>query len=299
MQIEGYTKLFSSIVASTVWREPHTVRIVWITMLAMANKTGFVAASLPGLADLSRVTIPECKEALAALSAPDEYSRTPDNEGRRIEPREGGWAILNHAKYRAKMSDDQRREYLRQKQAEHRARKRQHDVNSKGDKSTESTHAEAKADTKAEAGTNPNPLPPAGPAPRGAGGISEGGKSDMLPTTEQSKRIATIFHRKLTTPWTAKEKRAYRAIGTVPEEDLQALEAYYGAHWPPKRELNILRHDLLTFLNNFPGEVDRARNFKTHPTAHATSKTTSHRTAADREIDRTGVIPAPIRTPEI
>ncbi len=153
----GYTKLFGSIVASTIWREPHTVRIVWITMLAMANKNGIVEASLPGLADLSRVSLAECKEALAALMSPDEYSRTPDFEGRRIEPCDGGWKVLNHAKYRAKMGVDERREYLRIKQQENRAKKktpRQQAstvVNNGVEKSTVSTHAEAEAETETDA----------------------------------------------------------------------------------------------------------------------------------------------------
>ena len=45
----GYTKLFGSIVDSTIWRESKETKIVWITMLAKANKEGIVEASLPGL----------------------------------------------------------------------------------------------------------------------------------------------------------------------------------------------------------------------------------------------------------
>ncbi len=155
----GYTKLFGSIVASTIWREPHTVRIVWITMLAMAGKSGIVEASVPGLADLARVTLDECKEALAALEAPDEYSRTPDNEGRRIEKCDGGWFILNHGKYRAKMSVDERREYLRIKQQESRDKKKaaSTNVNTRQPESTRSTHAEASPKEEAEEVTPPTP----------------------------------------------------------------------------------------------------------------------------------------------
>ena len=80
----GYTKLFSSIVLSTVWREPNHVRIVWITMLALAEADGYVGAAVPGLADAARVSIPECLEALASFLAPDEYSRSKEHEGRRI-----------------------------------------------------------------------------------------------------------------------------------------------------------------------------------------------------------------------
>ena len=49
--MSGYSKLFSEICDSTIWREPDHVRIVWITMLAKANKHGEVMASIPGLAD--------------------------------------------------------------------------------------------------------------------------------------------------------------------------------------------------------------------------------------------------------
>lgn len=159
MNMTGYTKLFGSIVASTIWREPHTVRIVWITMLALANKNGIVEASIPGLADLSRVTLDEVQEALQALQAPDEFSRTPDFEGRRIEKHDGGWRILNHAKYRAKMGIDERREYLKLKKREERAAKPKRstrestNVNTGRDPSTPSTHTEAKAHSYSEAKT--------------------------------------------------------------------------------------------------------------------------------------------------
>ena len=153
MQMSGYTKLFGSIVASTIWREPHTVRIVWITMLAVKNKDGVVEASLPGLADLSRVTIDECKSALECLMSPDEYSRTRDFDGRRIEPCNGGWFVLNHEKYRNLMSADERKEYMRIKQQESRARRQTSstNVNECQTESTLSTHTDADADAEEKA----------------------------------------------------------------------------------------------------------------------------------------------------
>jgi len=118
--VSGYTKLFSTIVASTIWREPDHVRIVWITMLAMSNADGVVEASVPGLADLARVTVEQCEDALFRLRTPDPYSRTKDNEGRRIADVDGGFLILNRAKYRDKCSTDDRREYQRAYRAEYR-----------------------------------------------------------------------------------------------------------------------------------------------------------------------------------
>jgi len=99
----GYSKLFSEIVMSTIWREPNHVRIVWITMLALKDRFHCVNASIPGLADAAKVSIAECEEALRILLSPDPYSRTVENEGRRIKKVEGGWAVLNGEKYRNKL----------------------------------------------------------------------------------------------------------------------------------------------------------------------------------------------------
>lgn len=124
VDMNGYTKLFGSIIASTIWRESKETKIVWITMLAMANKHGIVEASIPGLADMARVGLDETQKALEVLAAPDTFSRTKDFEGRRIEAVDGGWVILNHAKYREKMSADERRQYNRLKQQEFRDRQK-------------------------------------------------------------------------------------------------------------------------------------------------------------------------------
>lgn len=120
--MSGYTKLFGSIVASTIWRESKETKIVWITMLAMANRDGVVEASIPGLADMARVSLDDALNAIETLSSPDKYSRTKDHEGRRIREVQGGWLLLNHATYRAKMNADDRREYLARKKRESRQR---------------------------------------------------------------------------------------------------------------------------------------------------------------------------------
>ena len=117
----AFTKLFSSITESTVWCEDAPTRIVWITMLAMADKKGRVWASIPGLASRAKVTIPEVEYALTKFLSPDKYSRTQDHEGRRIEVIDGGWALLNHAKYRALRDEEERRVYKTAKQREYRA----------------------------------------------------------------------------------------------------------------------------------------------------------------------------------
>lgn len=92
-------------------------------MLALADRHGEVFASVPGLARRAGVTIDETEKALQCLLSPDPYSRTKDFDGRRIEEIDGGWVLLNHPKYRALMSEEERREYNRLKQQESRERR--------------------------------------------------------------------------------------------------------------------------------------------------------------------------------
>jgi hypothetical protein len=117
----GFTKLFGSIVTSTIWRESNETRIVWVTMLAISDRLGYVAASVPGLASLANVSIEECISALSKLQSPDPWSRTKDQEGKRIVEVEGGWQLLNYVKYRQLGVEVDRKLYLRLKQREHRA----------------------------------------------------------------------------------------------------------------------------------------------------------------------------------
>lgn len=153
--MSGYTKLFNSILASTVWSEPNEVRIVWITMLAMANKDGIVEGSIPGLAVFARLPLDATETALDRLSSPDRHSRSKELDGRRIQSIEGGWQLVNHSKYRQQMSADERREYLRIKQAEHRARKKlSTSVNDVSDKSTKYTHTAPAPDTEEDPKAN-------------------------------------------------------------------------------------------------------------------------------------------------
>lgn len=76
-------------------------------MLAIANKHGEIQASIPGLARVAAVSVEDCERAINRFMTPDKYSRTPDDEGRRIEKIEGGWMLINHSKYRAMASKDE------------------------------------------------------------------------------------------------------------------------------------------------------------------------------------------------
>lgn len=102
----SYTKLFQSIVTSTIWMEDDRTRIVWVTMLALADRHGEVMGSIPGIARIAGVPVEAAEAAIRKFMSPDPYSRTPEAEGRRIEAIDGGWAIINHAKYRMMASKE-------------------------------------------------------------------------------------------------------------------------------------------------------------------------------------------------
>ena len=154
----NYTKLFNSIITSTIWSEDDKTRIIWITMLALADQNGEVQGSVPGLARLAGVSIEDVESALDKFLSPDLYSRTPEFGGKRICKIDGGWELLNHAKYRrmASLAD--------QKDSNAKRQKRHRDRNATvTDSNATVTHSNAivtvktdiaEADTEAEANTD-------------------------------------------------------------------------------------------------------------------------------------------------
>lgn len=96
-------------------------------MLAKCDKHGIVYASVPGLADAARVGLEHCQDALLRLAAPDKWSRSKEEDGKRIIEVDGGWMLINHAKYKRIKDADERRAYVAEKVAEYRAK--QKDVN--------------------------------------------------------------------------------------------------------------------------------------------------------------------------
>ena len=110
----AFTKLDSGIIDSSLWSYPAEERIVWITLLARADETGYVRMSLPGLVRAANVSEDAVRAALTKFEAPDVESRTKDYNGVRLDRIEGGWLILNYMKYREKTDRDANREYMRE-----------------------------------------------------------------------------------------------------------------------------------------------------------------------------------------
>lgn len=157
--MSGYTKLFSSIVTSTVWCEDAYTRVVWVAMLAMKDRDGIVEGSIPGFARVANVTVEQMERAVQVLCGPDAHSRTPDHEGRRIELIPGGWRVLNHEVYRDLESPEHRREKDAERQRRHRARRGEDVTDCHA--SSPHTDADAKADTDTQKPKPPRVADPA------------------------------------------------------------------------------------------------------------------------------------------
>ncbi len=91
------------------------------------------------------------------------------------------------------------------------------------------------------------------------------------PQSPCALRIAALFHRRPETKWSDKEIRAFKALGSISDDDLAAIERYYAAE-RAKGESGVHRRDLLTFLNHFPGELDRARARPAKPVSTPASR---------------------------
>lgn len=112
---EYWSPLWSRIVLSTLWSESKDVKILYVTMLALKDSKGEVAGTTVGLAKLAGLTYEEAVEALRVLESPDTKSDTnQEYEGRRIRRMDGGWKILNHDKYQAKLKELNRQTYQAQ-----------------------------------------------------------------------------------------------------------------------------------------------------------------------------------------
>jgi len=83
--------------------EPET-RLVFIYMIVSSDREGRIDITRSSLARRLNLQATAIDRAIEVLGAPDERSRTPDHEGRRIIPiedrRDWGWIVVNKEQYR-------------------------------------------------------------------------------------------------------------------------------------------------------------------------------------------------------
>jgi hypothetical protein len=132
---------------------------VFMVFLSLSDRDGHVDMTPEAIAGTCGWPLDFIKSGISELEKPDPRSRTPDEDGRRIvlleEHRDWGWQITNYGKYRDEMRSVDRREYLRQKKAEQRARQRKStsQPSSTGDNQFQPI-AEAEADSRSRSEKN-------------------------------------------------------------------------------------------------------------------------------------------------
>jgi len=121
--MSGFNKIVPEIIQSSIWNEPSDVRVVWITMLATKDQSGYVRGDARTIARMANVSVEAAEEAIAKFQEPDPNSHTPTDEGRRIRKTDGGYMVINSDLYREIGMTDTNREYWREKQRLFREKK--------------------------------------------------------------------------------------------------------------------------------------------------------------------------------
>jgi hypothetical protein len=260
----SYTKLFSSIVTSTIWTEDANTCKIWVTMLAIANKHGEVQASVPGLAQIAGISLADTAAAVEKFLSPDIYSRTKDDEGRRIEAIDGGWRLLNHAKYRAMASKDESITANAERQRRFRDQRKRNAIVTESNGLVTVHNALvtdgrdiAEAEAEAYPLNNP-PLPPKGGG-RKARRKKADGQAKVEENTTQMIRIGSWFGRQPETLWTVAEANALQTANPT-DREIAGMEAFYLANEHPNQKL-FRRTSVSTLLNNWSEELDKARKY--------------------------------------
>lgn len=217
---DPFTKLFQSILSSTIWAEESDIRVVWITMLAMADQDGYVGASIPGLAKQAGVTLAKAEEALTKFMSPDPYSRTKKLDGRRIVEADRGWILVNYPDFRRKRDEELRREANRLYKQASRERSKMSAPDADSQQcQPRSAQAEAEADQEAEAELGDHsPYPPS---------AAERPEAAAPPAREKRSRPRTRLPAEGT--WTEDQASRLLAVGRSPLQEEQAFRAHHEA----------------------------------------------------------------------
>lgn len=159
MPSRGFAKLDSGICDSSVWMKPHDALRVWIALLAKSDSYGIVRVSAPALAHQCFVTPERLAEIMADFCSPDPDSRTPKDDGRRLQAIEGGWLIINYLLYRDMMQ--RKAASHAERQAKYREKMKRRDAMVTA-RVTRDTEADSRGREQKSRGRSKTPLPPKG-----------------------------------------------------------------------------------------------------------------------------------------
>ena len=125
-----YAKIFSQIYDGTLCTKgPWQALVAFQQLLILADQDGNVDMTAEAISRRTTIPLEIIQVGIEALLEPDDKSRTPDEEGRRIvllsENRDWGWHIVNYQHYRKIKREEDRREYHQAYYQEKRKKKQQ------------------------------------------------------------------------------------------------------------------------------------------------------------------------------
>ena len=236
-----YGKLFASLYQGTLRGNTHCI-VVFTNLIAHADSAGWVDIHPRAISDETGLTLEQVEAALLELEAPDQHSRSPEENGCRIkrldEHRSWGWRIVNHAKYRKIRSEEDRREQNRLAQERWRARQEESKPDRKQNKPRKPRSAQAEAEAEEEEIHTPSRKRSGAPAALVSvsdlvsEGVEEQVAKDWLAVRRQKKSPLTP------TAWKAIKARASEAKMSVADAVKAAAEhgwAGFNGSWMPEK----------------------------------------------------------------
>ena len=122
-----YGKIFDSIYDGTL-AEDWRALITFQQFIVLCDADGMVDMTPQAISRRTGIPIEHIKAGIEVLEKADKYSRTPEEEGKRIElideHRPWGWHIVNHEKYKNMRDADTIRAQTRERVRKHREKKR-------------------------------------------------------------------------------------------------------------------------------------------------------------------------------
>jgi len=122
-----YGKIFDSIYDGTL-AEDWRALVTFQQFIVLCDADGMVDMTPQSISRRTGIPIEHIKAGIEVLEKTDKYSRTPDEDGKRIEliddHRPWGWHIVNHEKYKRMQDADTIRAQTRERVRKHREKKR-------------------------------------------------------------------------------------------------------------------------------------------------------------------------------
>lgn len=121
-----YGKIFTNIYEGTLYGKWEAL-VTFQQLIVLCDADGIVDMTPHAIAARTSIPLEIIQKGLDTLGSPDPFSRTPDQEGRRIElidaHRPWGWHIVNHKKYQQMQDAEMIRHQTRERVRKHRETK--------------------------------------------------------------------------------------------------------------------------------------------------------------------------------